>query len=63
MLEGIIKFAYLLEVDPFWIFLILGLLLLLGVTKCLFPWEPEWKAKKTKDEDGNEITIYYRLKK
>ena len=63
MLKGIIEFAYLLEVNPFWIILILILLLLLGIINCLYPWQPKWKAKKTKDKDGNEITIYYHIEK
>lgn len=63
MLKGIIDLSYLLGVDSFWIFLILGLLLLLGIVKSLFPWQPKWKAKKTKDEFGNEVTIYYQIEK
>lgn len=61
MLKGIIEFAYLLGVDSFWIFLILALLLLLGIVKCLYPWQPKGKSKKTKDKFGNEVTIYYQL--
>lgn len=61
MLNGIIELSYLLGVDSFWIFLILGLLLLLGIVKSLFPWQPKWKSKKTKDKFGNEITIYYKI--
>lgn len=63
MIKGIIELSYLLDVDPFWIFLILGLLLLLGIVKSLYPWEPKWKAKKTKDKLGNEVTIYYKIEK
>lgn len=62
MLKGITKVAYLLGVDLFWIFIVLGLLLILGIVKCLYPWQPKWKSKKTKDENGNEITIYYKIK-
>lgn len=62
MLKGIIEFAYLLGVDSFWVFLILVLLLLLGIVKCLYPWQPKWKSKKTKDKEGNEVTVYYELK-
>lgn len=62
MLKGIVGFAYLLGVNSFWVFLILGLLLLLGIVKCLYPWQPKWKSKKTKDKSGNQIIIHYQMK-
>lgn len=62
MLRGIIEFSYLLGVDLFWVILILALLLLLGIVKCLYPWQPKWKSKKTKDKYGNEVIIYYQIK-
>ncbi len=62
MLKGIMEFAYLLGVDSFWVLLILALLLLLGIVKCLYLWQPKWKSKKTKDESGNEVTVYYQIK-
>ena len=62
MLKGIMEFAYLLGVDSFWVFLILVLLLLLGIVKCLYPWQPKWKSKKTKDKSGNFVTIHYQIK-
>lgn len=62
MLKGIMEFAYLLGVDSFWVFLILVLLLLLGIVKCLYPWQPKWKSKKTKDKSGNLVTIHYQIK-
>ena len=62
MLKGIIEFAYLLGVHPFWVFLILILLLLLGVIKGIYVWEPKWKAKKTKDKNGNKETIYFQIR-
>lgn len=62
MLKGIVRFAYLLGVNSFWVFLILGLLLLLGIVKCLYPWQPKWKSKKTKDKSGNQIIIHYQMK-
>lgn len=61
MLKGIIEFSYLLGVDPFWVVLILALMLLLGIVKCLYPWQPKWKSKKTTDKNGNEITTYYKI--
>ena len=64
MIKGIInEISYLLGVDSFWIFLILVLWLLLKIVKCIYPWEPEMKAKKTKDKHGNEITVFYKLDK
>ncbi len=61
MLESIMGISNLLDVDPFWIWFLIGLIILLIIVKCLFPWKPVWKSKKTKDKDGNEITIYYHL--
>lgn len=61
MLESIQEISTLLGVDSFWIWTLIVLLFLLGVVKCLFPWKPEWKSKKTKDKDGNEVTTYYHL--
>ena len=61
MLISIKYFAYLLGVNPLWIILILALLLILGIVKCIYPWQPKWKSKKTKDKDGNEIIIHYHL--
>lgn len=61
MLERIREISYLLGVDPLWVWLIIGLLILLGIVKCMYPWKPRWKSKKTKDKDGNEVTTYYRL--
>ena len=63
MLERIREISYLLGVDPFWIWLLIGLIFLLMVVKCMYPWKPEWKSKKTKDKDGNDITIHDRLDK
>lgn len=61
MLEGIIEISLLLGVDQFWILLIIGLLILLVIVKCMYPWKAIAKSKKTKDEDDNEVTIYYHL--
>ena len=27
----------------------------------MYPYKPEWKSKKTKDKNGNEVTTYYRI--
>lgn len=61
MLERIRGFSYWIGVDPFWVWLLIVLLIVLGVVKCIYPWRPEWKSKTTKDKDGNTITTYYHL--
>ena len=61
MLEKVREISQFLGVDPFWIFLVIGLFILLFIVKCMYPWKPVWKSKKTKDEYGNEITKYYHL--
>ncbi len=61
MLERIRDISIFLEVDPFWMGVILVVLLLLVIVKCIYPWKPVTKSKKTKDKDGNEVVIYYRL--
>ena len=61
MIKGIDEFMYLLGADTFWGYLIVALLLLLGVVKSLYPWQPKWKSKKTKDKDGNEVILYYHI--
>lgn len=62
MVKGIKEFMYLLGADSFWGYLIISLLILLEITKCLYPWQPKWKSEKTKDKEGKEVTTYYRLK-
>lgn len=61
MLESMEYFSYLLGAEPFWGKLIIVLLLLLGITKSIYPWQPKWKAEETTKEDGNKVTKYYRL--
>lgn len=61
MFKGINYFMYLLDVDPFWYYLLIVILLLSGIVKCLYPWQRKWKSIKTKDENGNEVTIHSRL--
>lgn len=61
MIKGIQDFMYLLGADASWGYLIVGLLVVKGIVRSLYPWQPKSKSKKTKDKDGNEITIYYRL--
>lgn len=61
MLEFVQEISNILEVDQYWIWLIIGLLLLLGVVKCMYPWRPVLKSKKTKDKNGDEVVIYSKL--
>ena len=61
MLERIREFSNLLGVDPFWVWLLIILSILLFIVKCMYPYKPEWKSKKTKDKNGNEVTTYYRI--
>lgn len=61
MLESIEYFSYLLGVEPFWIILIIALLILLGIIKSLYPWIPKWKSKETLEKDGIKVTKYYHL--
>ncbi len=63
MLNSIKYFSYLLGVDPFWMILIIALLVILGIVKCMYPWQPKWKSKQTKEKDGNIVTKYYQLDK
>ncbi len=61
MLESIEYFSYLLNVEPFWLILIIVLLILLGVIKSLYPWELKWKSKASIEKDGSKTTKYYHL--
>ncbi len=42
--------------------MLLILILMGGIIKCFYPWKREWKSEKTKDKDGNEVTIYSKLR-
>lgn len=61
MLKSIEYFSYLLGINPLWMVLIIVLLVMLGVIKSLYPWQPKWKSKVTKDKDGSIVTKYYHL--
>ena len=63
MLERIREISYLLDINPLWIWLMIGLLLVLLIVKMMNPWRPEWKSKRTKDKDGKEVIVYYHLGK
>ncbi len=51
------------DLEPFWAYLLVSLLLLLGIIKAFYTRQPEWETRKTKDKDGNEVTIYSRIRK
>lgn len=61
MLERIRDISCFLGVEQFWIWIIIGLIVLLVIVKCMYPWKPIAKYKKTKDKDGNEIVTHYHL--
>ncbi len=61
MLKSIEYFSYLLGVEPFWMILIIALLILLGIIKSIYPWMPKWKSKEMIDKDGIKVTKYYHL--
>lgn len=61
MLESIKYFSYLLGIDSSWLSIITVLLVILGVVKCIYPWQPKWKAEETTKEDGSKVTKYYYL--
>lgn len=61
MLERIRDISCFLGVDPIWIWIIIGLIILLVIAKCMYPWKPMAKYKKTKDKDGNEVIVQYHL--
>lgn len=62
MLDSIKYFSYLLGIHPFWIILIIVLLIILGLVNCIYPWQPKWKSKRTKEKDGSVVIKYYKLK-
>ena len=61
MLKSIEYFSYLLGINPLWMVLIIVLLVMLGVIKSLYPWQPKCKSKVTKYKDGSIVTKYYHL--
>lgn len=54
-------FADALGMSQFELGFLLILLLLCGIIRGLYIWQPKWKSKKTKDEDGNEEIKHYYL--
>ena len=61
MLESIKYFLCLLGVKPFWLIVLIVLLILLGIIKSLYPWMPKWKTKETIEKDGSKVIKYYHL--
>lgn len=54
--------SYALEITRVESSMLLILILMGGIIKCFYPWKREWKSEKTKDKDGNEVTIYSKLR-
>ncbi len=63
MFETIREFMQWLGVSPWVTGIFINSLIALGVVKVIFPWTPEYKAKTTKDKDGNIITTFYKRDK
>lgn len=63
MFETIREFTQWLGVSPWVMETFINSLIALGVVKVIFPWTPEYKAKTTKDKDGNIITTFYKREK
>lgn len=63
MFETIREFMQWLGVSPWVMGTFINSLIALGVVKVIFPWTPEYKAKTTKDKDGNIITTFYKREK
>lgn len=51
------------DLEPLWAYLLVSLLLLLGIVRAFYTRRPEWESKKTKDDNGNEVTIHSRIRK
>lgn len=63
MFETIREFTQWLGVSPWVMRIFTNSLIALGVVKIILPWTPEYKAKTTKDKDGNIITTFYKRDK
>lgn len=63
MFETIREFTEWLGVSPWVMEPIINSLVALGVIKIIYPWTPEYKAKTTKDKDGNVETTFYKRNK
>lgn len=57
-MESIKNFLYLLDVDPFWIIIILILLIIRG----FYPYKLRGKSIETEDKDGNKVIKYFEYK-
>ena len=57
-MESIKNFLYLLDVDPFWIIIILILLII----RRFYPYNLRGKSIETEDKDGNKVTKYFEYK-
>ena len=57
-MESIKYFLYLLDVDPFWIILLLVLVTVNG----MYPYRLKGKSITTEEKDGNKVTKYFEYK-
>ncbi len=57
-MESIKYFLYLLDADPFWVIIILILLIIRG----FYPYNLKGKSINTEDKDGNKVTKYFEYK-
>ncbi len=57
-MESIKYFLYLLDVDPFWIVIILILLIIRG----FYPYNLKGKSVDAEDKAGNKVTKYFEYK-
>lgn len=57
-MESIKYFLYLLDVDPFWVIL----LLVLVTVNRMYPYRLKGKSITTEDKDGNKVTKYFEYK-
>lgn len=49
--------------DMFWLAVLVLCIILLGVTETIYRTVAEYKIIKTKDKNGNDVTIISRIKK
>lgn len=57
-MESIKYFLYLLDVDPFWVVLLLVLLIISE----MYPYRLKGKSITTVEKDGNTVTRYFEYK-
>ncbi len=63
LFDEVREFSRWLGVEPFLVGSVIDLSILLGIVKSICVWMPEWKVKKSKDKNGNNIKTYYHRNK